>query len=364
MAFPQPEQAFPPGAPPPRRSATGLVVLLVSAVLVLGYVLVVVLTRDIWAPREGTRLTFSMQTQDGGPPSPDAMTRVPRIVEERLDGLGVSGAETTAAGDTVDVTVPGRGPEADALRDVFRTGQLYVRPVIHAMAVESPTPPPAHGAPPHSPGTAQKIADEKQLRQSTDQTIQILALQFQSTRCGEDDVLAGNDDPDLPLITCSADGRTVYLLDKSVLSGDQIRHADSSRDSVNDQYVVDVEFDESATRTWADFTAANIGTQTAFTLDTKVLSAPEIMEEIPGGRTQITGDFDADSAREMASTLTSGSLPVSLHYESSTPETLPPTLLFMSLRAGVIAAGIGLASLLLGAAGYLLRRRSGSPLGR
>ena len=55
---------------------------------------------------------------------------------------------------------------------------------------------------------ATRIQDEKKLRQSTEQAIQILAMQFQATRCGQDDVLAGNDDPNLPLVTCSTDGKT------------------------------------------------------------------------------------------------------------------------------------------------------------
>ena len=79
-------------------------------------------------------------------------------------------------------------------------------------ATGSGTPAPPPGAPGTSPPAgeaprAQRIADEKELRQSSDQQIQILALQFQATRCGEDDVLAGNDDPNLPLVTCSQDGK-------------------------------------------------------------------------------------------------------------------------------------------------------------
>jgi len=62
-------------------------------------------------------------------------------------------------------------------------------------------PPPTPEAPPAPPGTpppptpeaqkdlASRIADEKQLRQSADQQIQILALQFQATRCNDEDVL-------------------------------------------------------------------------------------------------------------------------------------------------------------------------------
>jgi preprotein translocase subunit SecD len=215
-----------------------------------------------------------------------------------------------------------------------------------------PAPPGQHAPPPAPPGPgkkdaslAQRIADEKQLRQSSDPSIQLLALQFQATRCGEDDVLAGNDDPNLPLVTCSTDGQSVYLLNKSIISGEQIEDASSGLDQQRGEYVVDVQFKGDATQTWADFTAANVGTQTAFTLDSKVVSAPSIREAIPGGRTQITGQFTADSARELANQLKYGSLPLS--FESSEAETVSATLGLQSLRAGLIAGAVGLAAVLL-----------------
>jgi preprotein translocase subunit SecD len=228
-------------------------------------------------------------------------------------------------------------------------------------APPTPAPPPTPGAPtpPGTPGIpvpppptpnrdvplAQRIADEKQLRQSADQQIQVLALQFQATRCGEDDVLAGNDDPNLPLITCSTDGTQVYLLDKSIISGEQIEDATSGLDQQQGQYVVDLQFKGDASKVWADFTAANVGTQTAFVLDSKVVSAPEIREAIPGGRTQITGQFTQETARELANVLKYGSLPLS--FESSEAETVSATLGLTSLRAGLIAGAIGIAMVLL-----------------
>ena len=212
-----------------------------------------------------------------------------------------------------------------------------------------PTPgaPPAPGAPqpPDKQTLAQRIADEKQLRQSTDQQIQILALQFQATRCNDEDVLAGNDDPNLPLVTCSQDHKQVYLLDKAIIKGEQIKTADSGLDQQRGEYVVTLQFNDEASRIWADFTAANVGTQTAFVLDSQVVSAPEIQEAIPGGRTQITGRFTADSARELANVLKYGSLPLS--FESSEAETVSATLGLSSLRAGLIAGAIGLAAVLL-----------------
>ncbi|MGE2728031.1 protein translocase subunit SecD [Mycolicibacterium vaccae] len=223
-----------------------------------------------------------------------------------------------------------------------------------------PVPAPAPGAPAPGPGAepapapgetdrdvplATRIQDEKKLRQSAEQAIQILALQFQATRCGEEDVLAGNDDPNLPLVTCSTDGQEVYLLDKSIISGEQIANASSGLDQQRGEYVVDVEFKSDASKTWADFTAANVGTQTAFVLDSQVVSAPQIQEAIPGGRTQITGSFNQDTARELANVLKYGSLPLS--FESSEAETVSATLGLSSMRAGLIAGAVGLVAVLL-----------------
>ncbi|WP_326546967.1 protein translocase subunit SecD [Mycolicibacterium sp. ND9-15] len=377
----------------------------------------------------GTRVTLTARTPDGSPPTRDALNQAQQIINDRVNGLGVSGSEVIIDGSNLVITVP--GSESSEARNLGQTARLYIRPVVHVMPAEAPgeqppaagppgmppggpmpgmppgTPmmpgmpgadqppappageqppaepvvppaaqprpypqePPAQPAPeppptpaPPTPGEpapppapakppslediplAQRIADEKQLRQSTDQQIQILALQFQATRCHEDDVLAGNDDPNLPLITCSADGTEVYLLDKSIINGEQIDNATSGLDQQRGEYVVDLQFKSEGAKTWADFTAANVGTQTAFVLDSKVMSAPEIREAIPGGRTQISGHFTQQTARELANVLKYGSLPLS--FESSEAETVSATLGLSSLRAGLIAGAVGLALVL------------------
>jgi preprotein translocase subunit SecD len=218
----------------------------------------------------------------------------------------------------------------------------------------SPTGSPTSGvpAPPAPPDPRQDLAArikfEKDLRQSTNQNLLLISVQYMAGRCGEDDVLAGNDDPALPLVTCSQDQKYVYILDKSIISGDQIKDAVSGFDQQSGAYVVDLEFKDEAATTWGDFTAANIGTQTAFTLDSEVVSAPQIREAIPGGRTQISGGdppFTVDSSKQLANVLKYGSLPLS--FESSEAETVSATLGLTSLRAGLIAGGIGLAMVLL-----------------
>ncbi|TAM66340.1 protein translocase subunit SecD [Mycobacterium sp.] len=229
-------------------------------------------------------------------------------------------------------------------------------PPAPSPAPPAPAPAPAPGAPageappaeqPASPDPrkdlAERIADEKKWRQSARQGIQFLALQFQATRCDKEDILAGNDDPTQPLITCSTDHKVAYLLGPSIISGDQIENATSSMNQRGIGYVVDLQFKQAAANTWADFTAAHIGTQTAFALDSQVVSAPMIQEAIPGGRTQISGGdppFTASSARQLANVLKYGSLPLS--FQSSEAQTVSATLGLTSLRAGLIAGAIGL----------------------
>jgi len=211
---------------------------------------------------------------------------------------------------------------------------------------EEPKPP--TGPPDPREDLAARIKFEKDLRQSTNQTLLLFSVQYVAERCGEEDFLAGNDDPELPLVTCSQDKKFVYILDKSIISGDQIQDASSGMDQNSGAYVVYLEFKDQAATTWADFTAANIGTQTAFTLDSQVVSAPQIREAIPGGRTEISGGdppFTVETAKQLANVLKYGSLPLS--FESSEAETVSATLGLNSLRAGLIAGAIGLVMVLL-----------------
>lgn len=154
--------------------------------------------------------------------------------------------------------------------------------------------------------------------------------------------------PGPALVTCSQDHKAAYLLGPSIISGDQIQDATSGLNQRGVGYVVDLQFKPAAANVWADYTAAHVGEQTAFTLDSQVVSAPRINEAIPGGRTQISGGdppFSAATARQLANVLKYGSLPLS--FEASEAQTVSATLGLTSLRAGLIAGGIGLILVLL-----------------
>lgn len=55
------------------------------------------------------------------------------MIQDRVDGLGVSGAEVVLAGDTIDITVP--GVQGDRARSLGQTAQLEFRKVVDAQPV-------------------------------------------------------------------------------------------------------------------------------------------------------------------------------------------------------------------------------------
>lgn len=191
------------------------------------------------------------------------------------------------------------------------------------------------------------INECKTLRQSPDATADQAALNY--LQCGTDpatgqqyiDPLQGNDDSTKPLVACDQQGQAKYLLGPSFLDGTQISDATSGTDPNGAGYVVNLTFKSAGASTWADYTSKNVNKQAAFVLDTQVVSAPTIDEAILGGNTQISGSFTQTEAADLANVLKYGSLP--LAFDASNAETISASLGLASLKAGLIAGGIGLA---------------------
>ena len=266
---------------------------------------------------------------------------------------GGHAAEAPSSGDTGGLPMPGDLPFPGEPAPAAQPRPYPLDPPpTPGQPAPAPAPPAAPAPVPALPGkpdprmaVAERIAKQKEWRQSTNKGVQFVALQVMATQCNQEDILAGNDDPNLPLVTCDRDHKEAYLLAPSIISGDQIANASYGFNQNNANYVVDLQFKSDAANTWGDFTASHIGTQTAFTLDSQVVSAPRIEEAIPGGRTQIHGEFTSDQARQLANVLKYGSLPLS--FESSEAQTVSATLGLESLQAGLIAGAIGLALVLL-----------------
>lgn len=355
MTLPYPE-APPSARRHPDRYALAFLTLLAASALIVLLISPEKPAGSVIDRHGGTRVTLTARTFEGSPTTPDTLSAAQRIIRSRLAGLGFTRPQIDASDDALTVTVPGSQPEL--VRNLGETGRLYIRPVINTVPA-SPTP--SQPRKPRDPG--RRIAAEKEWRQSTKPAMQLVALQLQARRCGQPDALAGNDDADLPLVTCSTDQQAAYLLAPSIISGDQIQDASSSLNQAMGGYAVNLQFTDAATRTWADFTAAHIGAQIAFTLDSQVVSAPQILEAITNGKTQITGGerpFTADSSPRLASILKYGPLPCS--FTTSEPETIAPKEVsgapwHARLTTWAVLTAAGLLAVLLCAQAYLYRPR-------
>ncbi len=87
-------------------------------------------------------------------------------------------------------------------------------------------------------------------------------------------------------------GRNVLVHKEVIVSGDDLVNAyagyDNRAGGIGER-AVDFEFNSRGAAAFAKVTRENIGKPFAIILDNKVVSAPVIRSEIPGGRGQITG---------------------------------------------------------------------------
>ncbi|MBM7278774.1 protein translocase subunit SecD [Gordonia rubripertincta] len=313
----------------------------------------------------GTRVTLTARTEDGKEPTRQQLDQAKQIIEQRVNGLGVSGSEVVVTGNNLVITVPGEdGAQAKSLS---QTARLYVRPVVGATAATPQPPKPegqdedqADGMPTEVAAAA--IAEQRKIRQAPGDAKQeqLVPLQEQMAKmdCSPtaNDPLRGNDLPDQYLVACSTDGKEVYLLGPQIIDGRDIKDASAGTDPQTGEWVVTLEFKGKAADFWPKYTAqeAPNRTQTAFTLDSAVVSAPAINEPIPGGQTRISGSsadpFTEKSSNELANVLKYGSLPLS--FNASDAETVSATLGLSSLKAGLLAGAIGLVAVLIYALAY------------
>ena len=92
---------------------------------------------------------------------------------------------------------------------------------------------------------------------------------------------------------------------------------------------------------FASATSRLTGRQISIWLDDECISAPKVNEAITDGTALITGNFDQESANDLANTINAGSLPFALSADDSRLSVIEPTLgqsaLSVMLLAGIIA---------------------------
>jgi preprotein translocase subunit SecD len=143
-----------------------------------------------------------------------------------------------------------------------------------------------------------------------------------------------------------------FVLGPVVISGENFKKAGAVLSTGGQlgavsQWTVTFQLDSDGTKSFATATTQAVGAppptdQIAIVVDRVVISSPTVQSAITGGSGEITGNFSEAEAKDLATQLNAGALPVELTRQSV--RTVSPTLGDESLHQGIIA---GLAGLLL-----------------
>ena len=96
---------------------------------------------------------------------------------------------------------------------------------------------------------------------------------------------------------------------KAPLDGGSVVDARQEFENNGSRPVVSMNMNGEGAKIWARLTKENVGHSIAIVLDGYVCSSPNVMNEINGGSSQITGRFDIKEAQDLANILKSGKLP-------------------------------------------------------
>jgi len=123
------------------------------------------------------------------------------------------------------------------------------------------------------------------------------------------------------------------------VDGGDLTDARAGTNSQTGEWVVNFAFNSVGAQRFADVTRANVNHRFAVVLDGKIITAPVIREPITGGRGEISGNFTASSATDLALLLRAGALPAPLTVVEQ--RSIGPELGADSIRAGAISLAVG-----------------------
>ena len=258
--------------------------------------------------RGGTQIVLEGRDTADVTVTDEVADRIIEVMRRRVDGLGVAESSLQKSGDRrVIVELPGVDDPDEAVAVIGRTAQLTFHPVT---GVD-----PGTDAPPATDPAA-PVADGDGARTLPDETGQLL------------------------------------VLGPAALTGAGVADAKAQLGETGAWSTV-VDFSDGAA--WAELTGAaacapngSPQRRVAIVLDDAIVSSPQVGTGvpcgtgIPGGSTEITGNFTDEEARDLALLVRAGALPVPVDIVEQ--RTIGPTLgeeaISASIQAALIGAGL------------------------
>jgi preprotein translocase subunit SecD len=315
----------------------------------------------------GTTVALQAVTPRGGTPTATEMQQAIQIMNNRVNGAGVTEAQVEQQGkDIINVSVPGQSAEK-VVNLVSRTAELLFRQVLlqapnKSSAAPSPSPSPSASASPSSSAKASPspspTSGTTTWQQATGDAALVSApvkALFNKLDCSNKDwrklVGYGNgqyDNPKIQIVSCDAAGNK-YVLDKSKVLGTMITSAGAQPNQTGNDWLVSINFNGAGTKAFGDLTTMMYDKYhqspqppdlLGVVLDGTVVSAPYIQSPTVGGNSQISGSFNQTTATELANQLSYGKLPLSFRQQSV--QSISPELGRDQLTAGLLAGALGL----------------------
>jgi preprotein translocase subunit SecD len=295
-----------------QRVILGLILVLVIAAITLLVNKPMRLGLDL---QGGSQLTIQVKpTKEHPTISAEDLDAVQKVLENRINGLGVSEALIQSSGsDKISVQLPGVNDPQQAERVLGGTAQLEFR--------------------------EQKAGTEGQLTAETAVLREAKAKQTLLKKSGDKKALA-----DLQVTIVKQYAQIDKLFDKPKLTGKNLTGARPEPLSGNGWNVA-LEFDDFGGKAFAQLTKnlAGTGRSIGVFLDNDPISTPTVGAEfaatgISGGKAVITGNFTTETATDLAVQLRGGSLPVPVEIIEN--RTVGATLGRDSIQSSIYA-GIG-----------------------
>ncbi|MBU6447662.1 protein translocase subunit SecD [Patescibacteria group bacterium] len=124
------------------------------------------------------------------------------------------------------------------------------------------------------------------------------------------------------------------------LTGKDLSSATVQFNQQTGQPEISLQFNSEGTKLFSEITQRNLGKPVAIYLDGSPLSTPTVQSAINNGQAVITGTFTVQEAKDLATRLNSGALPVPIHLISQ--QTVGASLGKDSIQKSVVAGLIGL----------------------
>ncbi len=247
--------------------------------------------------RGGTQVLLQAKMPEGEAVPEGKINAAKVVVENRVNGLGVSEAVVQAQGNNrLIVELPGVNNPDQAVETLRSTGQLEFidpegSPMSQGMVINTT-----------NPSTSAKALQKTNAVSTTQQ---------------------------------SANPYPAKVF-KTVMTGEILRSAVATQDQFN-QWQINFEMTSAGGKTFGEYTRAHIGQPLVIVLDGRVLSAPTIQAVITD-RGQITGRFTRTEAESLAVEMSYGALPIALEVidKRTIGASLGQDSLDRSLRAGII----------------------------